>query len=219
MDSKALEQLVLKYLTAPFLKSVTEAVYLARRDGWEESRQAFEETEAENIRGFYTRAKLEGLLRDVADRYGLQSEVKKAPKQPWNHTEITSGPVTLTAATVSAPCAMVDACDYRRGLARTAQGQLFNPDPPYVIPSEDDPDRCYVILTHSRYRGLRDDYRENGHLPGSIYLVWPAADFDCYVHDINLMEAYPDIARRYVPKHWDEEAILEYLRKSKKGIV
>lgn len=213
VDQADVKRLLGDSLPEPFLRSATEAVFLARRIAWEHCREGFAEAEAENLCPFETRAQLEQLLRAVADRHNLQASALKQPGQPWNHTEVSNGRVVMTAATVQVPGAMVQDSDYRRGLASTGQQRLFNTGRGHV--DEDLP--LYVLLTHSRYRGLPDDVRKYGHLPGSVALVCPAADFKCYVYEENLLERFPDIARKHVPHDWDEEAILRYLVMSRKS--
>lgn len=214
MDATELQRLTWEHFPDPFWKAATKAVYLARQEAWDSCRREFADPEADNLRGFYCRAKLEGHLRGVAERHGLGSRPVKHPGQPWNHTEVSNGPVILTAASVSTPCAMVSPADYRRGLAEDAQQHLF---PVHEVLSSDHL-AFYVILVHSRYRGTSpEDVRKNGHLPGSVYAVWPAGDCDDYVHDLNLMERYPDVAREFVPQDWDEEAILKYFARSRRS--
>jgi hypothetical protein len=158
------------------------------------------------------RGNLEGLLRAAAERHGIESRVARPDGQPWNHTEIFGGPVTLTAATVSEPGGMVRASDYKCGLASSGQERLFEL-PGAVCPI--DP-RYYAILAHSRYRGTASEIQKNGHLPGSVYMVWPASDCIFYVHSINLMDRFPEVARKYIPMEWDEAATLKYFREARR---
>lgn len=210
MEPIELEQLTLAHFPEAFLRALTECVFLARKTGWDMCRREFAQPEGDNVLGLNVRGKLEGLLRPAAERHGLRAEVLKQPGQPWYHTEVRSGPLVLTASTVIAPGAMVDLADYRKGLAQSNQLRLWEDDPP-----EDAP--LYILLIHSRSRWLPSDVSKYGHLPGSIYLAYPAADFEYYVHDINLMDRYPDIVRKYVPQDWDEEAIVKYLMQTRRS--
>ncbi|MBN1458762.1 MAG: hypothetical protein JXA57_04445 [Armatimonadetes bacterium] len=214
MDGTVLERAAWRDFGEGYLRAITECVFLAHQQGWKECGQIFADPEAENLRPFYIRAKLEGFLRAAAERYGVGAQPLKQPRQPWNHTEVVAGRTILTAATVPSPGAMVDPSDYRKGLACTSQRSL-----PLVDSSAPNRDgHIYVILTHSRYRGTTsEDTVQNGHLPGSVYLAWPASDFKCYVHQSNLIEKFPDVARKYVPRDWQEEAIVRYLARMAKS--
>lgn len=214
VDEVDVKRLVRDCLPEPFLRSATEAVFLARRMAWEDCRQRYADPEAENLYPFETRAQLEQLLRAVAERHDFKASALKQPGQPWNHTEVSNGRVVMTAATVQLPGAMVKDSDYRRGLACTGQQRLFDPEGDQIVDRELP---LYVLLAHSRYRGLPADIRKYGHLPGSVSLVCPAADFKCYVYEENLLEKYADVARKHVPKEWDEEAVLRYLSMSRKS--
>ena len=199
----------------PFWRAVTKAAFVARREAWDHCRAEFADPEAQDLLGLYCRQKLEGHLRGVAERFGLESEPVQAPGQRWYHTEVRSGPVVLTAATVPTPCAMVAPADYRKGLAEGAEQHLFTlgQTPPVNH-------AYYVLLLHSRYNGVTpDDLRKNGHLPGSVYAAWPAGDCQDYVHYVNLMALYPAIAKEFVPEEWDEEAVLRYISRSRKSDV
>jgi hypothetical protein len=209
MNADEPEELTFTHLPEAYMKAATEAVFLARRDAWEKCQQNFADQEAENVRPFWARGKLEGLLRAAADRHRIGSGVYKQTGQPWNHTEIVSGPVTLTAATVPTPCGMVRQADYRLGLAETNQLRLWEDNPP-----EDAP--LYVLLVHSRSIWPPEDKNRHGHLPGSVHLAYPASDFACYVHSIDLIERYPDVVRRNIPAEWDEASIGYYLRQTRR---
>ena len=87
-------------------------------------------------------------MRDVADRTGIRSNVVKSDKSFWNHSELTSGPIVLTASTVQTPCGPVDTSDFRLTLARSNQEVLW-PEP-FDEPAEGAP--LYVLLLHSRSR-------------------------------------------------------------------
>jgi hypothetical protein len=210
MDGPELERMTFEHLPRPFLKSLTRSVFVARRDAWNHCRAEFARPEADNLRGFYARAKLEGLMRSSAERFGITAEAVREPGQPWNHTEIRSGPVVLTAASVRTPCGMVEDADYRSGLARSGQLRFFGADPPPDAP-------LYMLLLHSRGYWLTEDERTGyGHLPGSIYLAYPAADLDVYLHRVNLFDGFPDVVQEFTPEEWDEEALLRYLDRARR---
>lgn len=216
VNAKNLERLTTKDFPDAFLKDVTQAVFVAHKAGHELCHKEFDDPEAANVRGVIVRAELERLLRTTAERYGIDAEVMRQPGQPWYHTEVSSGLMVLTAATVSAPGAMVESSDYRRGLAEANPDQLqFE-----TLGSGDmrDGKPLYVILTHSKSVWLlADDKTKYGHLPGSVSLVYPAADLTEYVHTINLMDRYPDIVKKYVPQDWTEEFMVRYLQQTRKS--
>lgn len=203
-----LEQVLFGEVSEAFIRALTTSVFLARKDATESVYKDFARPEADNIYGFNVRARLEGLTRAAADRFGIENRVRKEPGQPWNHTEIVTPKLILTIASVRTPLAMVEPADYRVGLAQSGQMQLAS--------LEDEPvaDRHYAILTHCRW--LESDFQKYGHLPQSIHIVFPAADFKGYVHHINLMLRYKDIVRKHVPQDWDEQAIVRYIERSRK---
>ena len=121
----ALQSLTWKHMPDPFWRSVTKAAFVARREAWDHCRAEFADPEAQDLLGLYCRQKLEGHLRGVAERFQLESEPVQASGQRWYHTEVRSGPVVLTAATVPTPCAMVAPAEYRKGLAEGAGQHLF----------------------------------------------------------------------------------------------
>lgn len=213
MDGRDLERLALRHLPSPFLRGMLKAVFVGRRLAYELCQAEFAPAEADNVRGYCARGKIEGLMRDVADRHNLESEVLKQPGQPWNHTEIRSGQVVLTASAVPTPLAMVEPAEYRRGLAETGQSRLALFDEADV-PSDAS---LYVIVIHSPYQwATEDERREFAFLPGSAHLVFPASDMECYVHNVDLFEMYPDIVREHTPREWDEEALVRYLERSRR---
>ena len=67
----------------------------------------------------------------------------------WNHTELRSGPVILTASSVQSPCDLVEEADFRLTLARDNQAALW-PEPGDEPGPDDAP--LYVILLHSKSR-------------------------------------------------------------------
>lgn len=203
-----IEKLTAKYYPDSALKALLECVFVAHKLGREMCRREFPDSpERDNVQSFCVRGKLEGLLRPTAERQGLIAKPIKHPGQRWYHTEVYSGPMIMTAATVETPGAMVDPADYRIGLAESNQGQLD------LFSSNDGVGlSIYFLLTHSRSR-----WPSNGDLPGSVYLVYPAADLKQYIHMINLIDRFPDIVRKYVPEEWDGEAVVKYRQQTSKS--
>lgn len=212
MDQSALEDQFFAHVPEVFLRNALRAIFSARRLAWDYCAAEYARTEAENVRPWVTRGKVEGMLRDVADLIeGVESRVVKAPKTNWNHTEVVAGPVLLTAGAVQTPCGPVDKADFRMGLARTNQQLLFEVDGDVERP-------IYAMLLHSGYKSLDADEREQyGHLPGSTYLAFPAADLDSYHHSINLFDRFPDVVKDNAPQEWEEEALVRYVRHARKS--
>jgi hypothetical protein len=136
--------------------------------------------------------------------------VRKDSGQPWNHSEIISGPIVLTAASVPTPLAPVDHADYRKGYARSNQLHFDS------LGSGPADAPLYVILLHSRSYWPPEEHKYFGHLPGSVHLAFPAADLGAYVHAINLMERYPTVVNKYIPQDWGDEALVRYLGQARK---
>ena len=210
MAHPELEALALRHLPERFLRALTEVAFLARRTAWEEC-ASFANPEAQNLRPYVCRAHLEGSIRGAAERNGLESRVLKEPGQPWNHTEVVSGPIVLTAASVPTPLAPVDRAEYREGYARSNQLYLesLGQEPPGDAP-------LYVLFLHSRSLWPEDDQAKFGHLPGSVHLAFPASDLGGYVHDINLIDRFPEVVKKYVPQDWDSEAVVRYVAQARK---
>ena len=155
-------------------------------------------------------------MRDVADRSGVISKVVKSEKSFWNHTELASGPIVLTASTVQTPCGPVDTSHFRLTLARSNQDFLW-PEP-FDDPAEGAP--LYVLLLHSRSRWMSvEDHERFGHLPGSAYLAYPTPDLDSYAHEVNLFDKFPDTVASFMPRDWNEEARVSYLFNARKLAV
>lgn len=203
IDPDELERLTFAHFGDAFVRALLECVFIAKEAGNVLGLGEFAAPEAENVRGLNVRAKLEGLLRTTAARHGVEAFVRRTPGQAWFHTEVKSGPIVLTAAAVQYPAALVRPSDYRRGLAESNQLTLWEPE----NATQDRP--IYTILIHSRNHD-----REHPELPGSAYLVYPAADLDEYLHTINLMERYENVAMQRVPEEWDQDARLRYLRQT-----
>jgi hypothetical protein len=215
MNPTEIEEIAEQHLSRPFMRALASSVFLARREAWEACGREFARPESENLMPFYVRAKLEGYMRDAAERFGLASAAERAPGQPWNHTEVKNGPIVLTAATVSSPLAMVDASDYRQGLARSNQLRFASMDAP---PPDDAP--LYALLLHCRSEWPTvDEYRQFAHLPGAVHIAFPAADLDAYVHAINLFDWFRDVVRQFTPQEWTDEAVVRYIARSQRSGV
>lgn len=212
MTGDEIERLAFQYVPEAFFRRALQAVYAARRLAWDDCRSRFADTEAANARPYVTRAMLEGSLRDAAGLTpGLVATVLKAEKGGWFHTEVRGGPVVLTQSSVSSPCALVDMSEFRRTLARSNQGVLWRePD--------DDTGPLYALLLHSRYQWTdKEDRERHGHLAGSAYVAFPAADLDEYIHVINLFERFPDVVAANMPEDWDREAQVRYLDRARRA--
>lgn len=203
MNASDLERQTFEQLGEPFIKSALRSSFVSRREAWDVCKDRFERPEADNARPWWARAVQETLLTGAAARHGLEAAPEK-PSRFWTHREIKAGSVVLTAATAAEPCGVVAKADYRLGLAECGQGVLFGE---IELGS-----RIFVLLVTSPYRGFSlDDARENGYLPGSVYLAWPSRDCKSYVHEVNLIERYPEIAREYIPEKWTDEVFLKYV--------
>lgn len=214
MTEAELEALTIRHLPEQLLRALVRSVFLAHKRVWDDCSRQFAETEAENVRPFYRRALLEGLIRGVAARYeGVTTEVVKAPQSNWNHTELRSGPIALTANSVPTPCAMVERAEFRLGLASSNQLRfegLIDPPPP------DAP--LFVLLLHSKsIWDDPEDVQRFGHLPGSAYLAYPAPDLRSYVHQINLFKMFPSIVSEALPVEWDEQAHVRFMYRASRA--
>lgn len=209
MDAAELDTLTDKHLPLQFQRSALKAVFAARNEAHIHCAE-YDQSEAENVRPFVTRGKLEGLLRGAAQLVpGCSSKVIKQKGQFWNHTEFHSGPIILTAHAVQTPCELVDDAEYRRTLAESNYGSIFEDDDGFDDPST----RVYVVLLHGRFRGRTlEDCTKYGHLPGSAYLAYPSADMMYYRHKVNLFVKFPDIIEDHMPQEWDQAARARYLR-------
>jgi hypothetical protein len=215
MTPGELEALTFEHLPEDYVRRAVRAVFAAHKIASDEARKGFDEPEAENVRPFIRRAKLEGYLRDAAELVeGVEAKAVRAEGSFWNHTEVRAGLVILTESTVQSPCALVEKAEFRETLARNAQLQFWN-DADGV-----EGKHLYVLLLHSRYQTLdRDDMLQNGHLPGSLYLAYPARDLESYVHSINLLDRYREIVRENVPEEWDQDAVINFLGRARKRDV
>lgn len=212
MDIPEIERLVGQYLPEKFLMAAIQAVFLARKESHEHCIGEFAETEYTNVAPYYLRGKTEALIRDAAVlNPGFTTEVVKV--SGWGHTEITSGPITLTTHAVEGPCAMVDRAEYRESLAES-QGSFF--DPADMEPRA----KLYALLLHGPYRGQNGkDRRQHRYLVGSVYLGFPEFASRTYAHAINLFERYPDVVGSQLPKEWDDKARLVYRWQAKQRLA
>jgi hypothetical protein len=203
------------HMPPKFIERLLRAVFAAHKIAAEECAANFKGPEADNILGHYRRAKLEGFIRDTADLEGIGHNVIRSRLSAWNHTELRSGPVVLTASSVQSPCDLVEEADFRLTLARDNQGVLW-PEPGDE-PPDDAP--LYVILLHSKSRWPREDRVRYGHLPGSAYLAFPLPDLSDYAHDIDLLDRFPHVVDSLLPKEWDKEAKVRYLLNTRKAVT
>lgn len=216
MNGRDLEAYTFEYMPEILFERLLRAVFTAHKLSTEECEAGFASTESVNLLPFHRRARLEGLMRDVADRTGIRSNVVKSDKSFWNHSELTSGPIVLTASTVQTPCGPVDTSDFRLTLARSNQEVLW-PEP-FDEPAEGAP--LYVLLLHSRSRwSYAADQERFGHLPGSAYLAYPTPDLDGYAHEVNLFDRFPTTVASFMPQDWNEEARVSYLFKARRLVA
>jgi hypothetical protein len=211
------ERLFFRHVPEEFCRRLLQAVYMAHDLAWKDCESTFAATEAVNVRPIYRRGKLEGYMRNVAERFPhMSSKVVREPERnPWYHTEIIAGVVVLTANTVPEPCALVDKAIFRETLARVnVQLSLLDPEPPTEDLS------LYALLLHSRSRWQTpDEARKYGHLPGSAYIAFPNHTLDGYVHEINLFQRHPDVVTANRPAELDQEAFVRYVKRSRKARV
>lgn len=221
MDIDEIEQLSFGHIPEAYIQQALRAVFLAHALAFEECRAGFAETEAENLRPYYRRAKLEGYLRDAADRIsGVSATVVQADKSNWWHTEIRSGPVVLTENSVAYPCGPVEKAGFRLALARDTVARDMSQPRLWVEDEGPEPggEMLYVLLLHSRSRWTSpDDERQFGYLPGSAYLAYPAPGLEYYRHEINLFDRYPDVVAPHMPAAWNHEAQVRYLHRARKA--
>jgi hypothetical protein len=212
MDANQLEAMFFEHVPEQFCRRALRMIFDARRRAWDHCKAEFPPTEAENVRPWYVRGKVETQLRDVADLHatdGMTHRVLKAPGSGWNHTEVMAGPVLLTAGAVQTPCGPINKADFRLGLAASNQGSLFDSGPMG--------ENLYVMLVHSGYRSMSaSDQAKYGHLPASAYLAFPAADLDSYLLEVNLFDRYPDIVQASLPQEWNKEAIVRFMYDARK---
>lgn len=200
MDLEALT----RELPSSFLPGVLRAVFLGRKQAFDHCAAEFARPEAANVRPFYARGKIEGLLRGVAD-VTPGCEARTEVQSGWSHVELNFGRLTLTCHTVQTPCGMVEDADYRLDLASVNEPRLFE------VGEQVDPEHVYGVLVHTTYRGRAEETDfDGGHLPGSLYLAFPDARLKRYGYAVNLFERYPEIVREHLPATWSEDAEVRY---------
>jgi len=203
-----MEQEAIDLLGDKFLEALAQLPFVGYRIAYEVCGEHFREPEAENTRPWFRRASIETLIQDSVTQFPkIEAKVVRADKSAWNHTEVRAGRIILTASAVQGPCGPVEWSDYRGGLARAAaQFPGMEDARPADAPT-------YVLLLHSSGSHLPMDPKLQGSLPGSVYLAWPAVDLNGYVHRVNLVDRYFEIIRRnHLPREWNEEAAVHYLR-------
>jgi hypothetical protein len=215
LTAEELEKIFFDRISPKLTERLLRAVFAAHKVAAEEVAANFSKEEAENLLGFYRRAKLEGFMRDAAAMEGVAAPVVKSRSSNWNHTELHSGRVVLTASTVQFPCDLVEVAEFRTMLARSNQGVLW-PEPGDV-PDPGAP--LYVILLHSRSRFPRAEPTRHGYLPGSAYLAFPLPDLSGYAHEINLFDRFPAVVDSLMPQEWDKEAKVRYLLRARKVLT
>lgn len=201
-----LSALIGTHLSDDLLKRALRAVFQAKKVAYDHCAAEFlSPSDAENVRPFYARGKIQELMREIVTPVpGVEAQTVKSDGSFWNHTEIVSGPVIMTAHSVQTPCGLVEGTDYQLSLA-SDQDALFGDDEP----SENA--RLYALLLHSPFRGRHDaEQREFAYLPGSVYVAFPAPGIKYYVHHINLFTRFPDVIERLMPNQWDESARVHY---------
>lgn len=213
MDVRELAAMTEQYVPVEFQRRALQGVFTAHQVSAEFVRAEFAPSEAVNLLPYYRRAKLEGYLRDAAERSGIAAKAMKSPGSGWFHSEVRNGPVVLTASTVQTPCGPVDPSEFRISLAE--DNPLYLWEEPGDVPTEEPP--LYILLLHSRsiWRTAEEEQRYGG-LPGSAFLAFPAAGLETYLHTINLFEAFPDIVESYMPQEWDTEAKVRYVHNARR---
>ena len=207
--------MLFEHMPPRFFERLIRALFAAHKAAAEECAANYRDTEVDNILGLCRRAKLEGFMRDAAQMEGISASVVRSQKSNWNHTELRSGPVVLTASTVQAPCDIVEDAEFRRTLARSNQDVLW-PEPGDQ-PPPDAP--LYAILLHSKNRWPPGDQGRSTNLPGSAYVAFPRPDLSGYAHEINLFDKFPRVVDSLLPQEWDQEAKVRYLTNTWKTIA
>lgn len=216
MTPGELEALTFEYLPTDFVQRALRAVFLAHERAWLDTKAIYADTEAENVRPFLRRANLEGYLRDASDQVpGVEATVVREPEYNWWwHTEVRAGPVVLTESAVRTPCGLVNRAEFRKTLARDGQMSFFESDVRL------DGDSLYLLMLHSTSSWTsRDHIAAYGHLPGSVYLAYPAHDLTSYVHTINLFDMFAALVDDLLPNDWNSEVRLSYLQRAKRLAV
>lgn len=200
-----LETLTNQHLPESFLAGCIRVVFAARKLAHEACLRDFAPPEAENVFPFYMRGKIQESLRGLSDRTpGCTSEIVRTDGSFWNHTEITSGPILLTAHPVQTPCGKVRDFKYQLSLATRNEPSLL--DDNEEIPAE----KLYILLLHSPFQGFGDSKGIYGYLPGSVYLAYPTSTLQDYVYEIDLFQRFPALVDSLLPKEWDQQAKVAY---------
>lgn len=216
MNITELDAAVAQYLPDQFLERVLRAIFTAHSVSFESVREEFADSEAVNLLPYYRRAKFEGYLRDAAERSGIEAKAVRSEGSNWNHTEVRSGPVLMTASSVQVPCGLVDPSDFRLSLAQPNPGYLWE-EPTDVLP-EGTP--LYVLLLHSRSQWeTESDRRKFGMLPGSAHLAFPTRGLDSYLHSVDLFAEFPAVVESFLPQDWDADVTLRYLHNARRSHV
>lgn len=208
MTPEELEALLNESVGEPFLRRFLAGVFVAFKNAHDHCGATFAEPEVKNLEPNYRRALIEGYMRDAAALHpDLTAAAMTVEGTPWIHSEVRGGSILLTASAVQRAGGMVNRAEFRATHARG--GQLS------FEPEEDEGGPIYAVLTYCRSVWLsQDDRREFGHLPGSVYLGFPAADLSGYVHKFNLFERYSDVVRTHTPDAMDGDAVLRFIDRS-----
>lgn len=205
MQAEELESMVVENLTDEFVTGAIRAVFGARQLAHEMCIASFEPPEVKNVKPLIVRAKLNEYLRGIAARLpNCTARVERSMGSPMQRTELVSGPIRLTAHTVQTPCGKVKKFYYRQSLAQANQPTLFDDEFPIG-------DTLYTLLLHGTYRPrTREELGTYDHLPGSIYLAFPTAELNHYVHRVDLISRYQTLVDSLLPNEWDAEARVFY---------
>lgn len=219
MIADEIEQATFQHLPDTFWGRMIQGLFAAHKVAYETTYAEFERPEADDLLGFTRRAKVEANLRGAASLFPDTMVVKnvRSRQGPWHHVEVHSGPVVLTASTVSNPGDMVERAEFRESLAYEANVLRLDLDGEGQADPKDLP--LYAILLHSRYRAARPEDHQYAYLPGSAYLAFPNAGCDHYLHTVNLFDRYADLVARLMPQEWDAEAHVRYFHNARRFAV
>jgi hypothetical protein len=216
MQEADLERLTFDHLPPLFFDRALRALFLAHKDAYDEVHANNAETEAANLLPYARRAKVEGYVRDAAERTGLRVDTVRPPKSGWNHIEVKAGPVVLTASAVPYPCGPVDPSEFRLTLAKPNEILLW--EEPGDTPPDGTP--LYVLLLHSRNVWVPHESKVNySYLPGSAHIAFPVPELSEYVHSVNLFDRFPNVIESLMPQEWDTEVRVRYLYNARRVAV
>jgi hypothetical protein len=219
MIAEEIELTTFEHLPDAFWTRMIPGLFAAHKRAHEVTFAEFERPEADDLLGFIRRAKVEANLRGAASLFpdAMEANAVRSRLGPWHHVEVRSGPVVLTASTVTSPGDMVDHAEFRESLAHEANVLRLD------LEGEEPVDRkvlpLYAILLHSKYRAARPDDHQYAYLPGSAYLAFPNAGCDHYLHTINLFDRYADLVARHMPQEWDTEAHVRYFHSARRLVA